>query len=158
MPVIIFVGEKWAALDMCDEFSSMEDVVLRKDEPTTEELADFSKTELELLLARGGLAKTFANKSDAVKTLKTHWTKVVLAADATPVSSMKGPSKKELLKACMTLGIEKVKVMKNGELLKTKTGEERKIDIMNKEVSCADLSMAIQAVKDQEAGASSSAK
>ena len=149
MPIIIFVDDKWRASKMGDQFDGVEDLPLREAEdiPSDAEL-DLCKVDLEMLLVRGGLPKTFPNKVEAVKTLKLNWAKVMQNSSGTEVSSMKGPSRTALLRECWALDIDKVLHLDGeGFPVKGKDGKDRMFDISNKAVNNTDLTRAIMARK-----------
>ena len=161
---------------MRNAFDNLEDLPLREadDVPTNADL-DLSKTDLEMLLVRGGLSKTFHNKGEAVQTLKLNWENIV---KATPTScnddTEKEKPKSELIREYFQLvgkdgssSIQHYEPISKGSndhqpdpvTYKTGTskGESRLFPVTSKDVSIYDLKVAIAALKS-DAASSSAAK
>ena len=144
--IIIFRGSEWLAVK---SGMNVEGQTWLSSPPSLSMLLNMSKGELQQLLTRGGLTLGASTSiAKLAETVLVNWDAIknITGASSVSTTSIKGPSRSELMKQAMDLGISKINLHRAGELVLTKSGQPKLVDVSNREVTNADISIAINKV------------
>ena len=119
--------------------------------PTLGILMKHSKEELGAISnhALGASGFTQTSKEGIAQEVLKRWNRLSSWASRGGTSEetssvvVKGPSRSDLIKQALDVGLKKINIYKEGEPVKLKSGQNKLVDVSNREVNNSDLAIAI---------------